>query len=147
MSSTYTDKDSCDFRWGCFPDCLRSTSSSFFPTAILPMGDCLGFAQGEPLVLQSSPIVSVFHICGPLTLALMTCAPAYKLILRCVVGFTRHAKESGKSIKEFCCCQLPGCCSLLCNYCSVSTVVFDVLSPGGRVSPCILGDVWHTRSV
>ena len=32
----------------------------FFRTAILPMGDRVGFARGEPLVLQSSPFVSVF---------------------------------------------------------------------------------------
>ena len=31
-----------------------------FPTAVLPMGDHIGFALGDPLFLQSRPIVSAF---------------------------------------------------------------------------------------
>ena len=79
-----------------FPQCVSEILlREFLRTTILPMGDRVGFARGEPLVLQSSPFVSVFGwavvlsaLVGALSLAiavilvLLTCAPACKPIPR-----------------------------------------------------------------
>ena len=64
---------------------------TFFPTAILPMVYNTPFAQGEPLVQQSSPIVSVFDwvvvlptlvsarfLAVAIIWVVLTCAPACK---------------------------------------------------------------------
>ena len=123
---------------------------AFLPTALLPLGDRTDFAKGEPMVLQSSPFVSVFDwvvvlstLVGALSQEiatiweLLTCVPAYRLTLHrwplqpCLVVWTLPLTKP----------------SLLREHCSVSTVSLTLFPPWARLSPCIFGDVSQARTV
>ena len=147
MSSTYLEKNTCDLRWTRRPSQVGtlflfvvrvSTSTSFLSHSNpAPTGDRVGFAQGDRLVLQSNPTVSVFDwvvvvsiLVDTHSLAIvviwrrLTDAPACRLILH------RCPLQPCQGVMHFVCRDFAAATHeadalLLSECCFVSTVVFD----------------------